>query len=676
MPQSNADGTVAEMIGGERRLSGWLVLGLLAVAAPAVAWDVGVTTRTGQWTIYNRTANASRLGFPLAAGDMNGDGRDDLVLTPMNADSGPEKERDSSGEAVILLSDGTIGGERDLAQLTPPALPTDTTIVYGADLVDNFGTELSVADLDDDGFADAIIGAQYGDGPDNSRPNCGEVTIIWGGPDIGGQVIDLAAPPAGAVTMVVGEEAGIGNDAGDRLGVWVSHGDVDGDGIADAILGADLADGPDNTRENAGQTYVLYGGPHLRGRAVIDLAAPDVPLTVIYGIDRGDQSGATVRGADIDRDGVDDILIGAGIDRLSAQSDPVGNLLGHGFGGGDGPNNVCDPVNLSCEIGEAYIVFGSRGARPATIDLRTPPPDFTVIYGVDAGDSWGEELFGGDFDGDGRGDVAIGALVADGPNNSRPSAGELALIRGDAQRLRGEVIELANPPANVTMVYGPAAAAITGDTALLLDLDGDGRDELVIASPQAPVTTTGGMKRTQAGRVIVLFGNESPPPVIDLADVPDEVPHLWSDGAHAGDLLASSMSLGDVNGDGLRDLIINAMGADGFRDLLPLAGDCYVLDAVALTIAAGRDVVPTRTPTEMPSPTTTPSATPTVTAAACAGDCNGSGTVDISELVGAVGIALGNAPVTTCSAADRNDDGEVAINELIAAVASALNGCS
>ncbi len=86
---------------------GWAVVGLLAMASPVVAWDVGVTSQTGQWTVYNRTADASRLGFPLAAGDLNGDGRDDLVLTPMNADSGPQRERDSAGEAVILLGDGT-----------------------------------------------------------------------------------------------------------------------------------------------------------------------------------------------------------------------------------------------------------------------------------------------------------------------------------------------------------------------------------------------------------------------------------------------------------------------------------------------------------------------------------------------------------------------------------------
>ena len=655
------------MTGSGRIGLGWAVVGLLAMASPVVAWDVGVTSQTGQWTVYNRTADASRLGFPLAAGDLNGDGRDDLVLTPMNADSGPQRERDSAGEAVILLGDGTIGGERDLAALTPPALPADTTIVYGADLVDNFGTELGVADLDGDGYADAIIGAQYGDGRENACSECGEVVIVWGGATIGGQVIDLQAPPPGAVTIVQGAESG------DRLGVWVGTGDFDGDGRADAILGADLADGPGNARASAGETYVLYGGAALRGRESIDLADPGAPVTVIYGIDRGDQSGATVRGADVDRDGVGDVLIGAGLNRLSAQSDSVGGVNGNGFGGGDGPDNACDPVGLACEIGEAYIVFGTRGARPASIDLATPPPGFTVIYGVDRGDAWGEEIYAGDFDGDGRGDVVLGALVADGPDNTRLTAGELALIRGDARRLRDEVIELATPPANVTMFYGARPSAIAGDTALLLDLDGDGRDELVIASPQDRVTGTNGTSRVFAGRVLVLFGTETLPPVIDLAAVPDALSHLWIDGARGGDLLAYSMSLGDVNGDGLRDLILNAMGADGFGDLLPLAGDCYVLDAVALTIVAGRDVVPTRTPTATPSPN--PTATPTARPS-CAGDCNGNGSVDISELVSAVGIALGNAPASGCAAADRDGDGTVAINELIAAVAAALNGCS
>lgn len=635
-----------------------IVLGQLASAV--AAWEISDVGRPGQLTVYNRTAHGADLGFPLAAGDVNGDGRDDLVLTPMKAEVaaiGGGPARPGAGEAIILLSDGTISGIRDLAQLDPAALPADVTLIYGADAHDNLGTEVAVADVDGDGYGDALIGAQYGDGADNTRAESGEVVIVWGSAAPGGRLIDLAAPPAGAVTLIAGAHAG------DRLGVWVSAGDHDGDGVQDIILGADQVNGPSGDRAHAGATYVLYGGAALRG-ALIDLAAPAVAVSVVHGIDPEDHSGATVRGADLDRDGIDDLLIGAGLNRLSAASDPGGILQAHGSAGGDGPANACDPVDLGCNIGEAYVVYGARGARPPSIDLRTPPADTTIVYGVDAFDAWGEELFAGDFDGDGQGDLAIGALTADGPQNARRTAGELALIRGGSAGLRGRTIELATPANDVTMFLGARSAAIAGDTALLLDLDGDGRDELVIAAPG-----DGAPGRDPGGRVFVFFGTATLPAVIDLAAIPAAVPHLIIEAERRGDQLAYSMSLGDVNGDGLRDMVLNAMGADGYLDLLDTAGDAYVLDAAEVSRAAGRTPV-TPSP-DAPTPTPTPTRTPP----RCDGDCDGDGTVAIAELVRAVAVALGAAPLDECAAADGNDDGAVAINELVAAVARALTGC-
>jgi len=61
--------------------------------------------------------------------------------------------------------------------------------------------------------------------------------------------------------------------------------------------------------------------------------------------------------------------------------------------------------------------------------------------------------------------------------------------------------------------------------------------------------------------------------------------------------------------------------------------------------------------------------------AACPGDCNGGGSVDVSELIRGVNIALGSSPLSTCPAFDTSGDGTVAVNELIAAVNAALNGC-
>lgn len=634
-------------------LASLVVLGLAA----GEIWDVGAPPQPGQLTVYNRTAGGAMWGYPLAAGDVNGDGRADLILTPMNAASGPARERPSAGEAIIVMSPGALAGTRDLAALDPLALPDDIVLIYGASPRDLLGTEVFAADLDGDGYDDVILGAQYGDGPGEQRAECGEVTIVWGGPDLGGTVLDLAAPPPGAVSVVIGAEAG------DRLGVWVSAGDFDGDGIADAILGADLADGPDNARPRAGETYVVYGGAALRAQASVDLAAPALAVTRVDGVDPGDHSGATVRGLDVDRDGVDDLLIGAGLNRLSAAVGPSGGLSGGaGFGGGDGPDNACAPVTLNCEIGEAYVVYGARGARPAVIDLAAPPLSTTIVYGVDAGDAWGEELWAGDLDGDGSGDLAIGALTADGPNNTRTSAGELAVIFGGASGLRGRVVDLAQPHDDVLRIYGARTGAIAGDTAMLLDLDGDGLDDLVVASPQDQP-----FGRVNAGAVDIFFGHPQPwPAVIDLAAVPTGLPHLRLAGAGGGDLLAYSMGLGDVTGDGRTDLLLNAMGADGFENRLLTAGDAYALDAVMLARAAGREGVATATPS--PSPTATPPP-------ACGGDCDGDGAVTIDELVRGVALALAGGTPADCAALDRDGDGRIDIGELVAAVGHALAGC-
>lgn len=59
----------------------------------------------------------------------------------------------------------------------------------------------------------------------------------------------------------------------------------------------------------------------------------------------------------------------------------------------------------------------------------------------------------------------------------------------------------------------------------------------------------------------------------------------------------------------------------------------------------------------------------------CAGDCDGNTTVSVNELITMVNIALGAAPVSTCTAGDLDSSGTIEINEIITAVNNALNGC-
>jgi hypothetical protein len=91
--------------------------------------------------------------------------------------------------------------------------------------------------------------------------------------------------------------------------------------------------------------------------------------------------------------------------------------------------------------------------------------------------------------------------------------------------------------------------------------------------------------------------------------------------------------------------------------------------------------VPSETPTNTPPPTETAAAMPTDTPSPsptplCTGDCTGNSEVTVGELITMVNIALGNAPLSACTAGDADGSGDVTINEIIAAVNHALNGCS
>jgi len=108
-------------------------------------------------------------------------------------------------------------------------------------------------------------------------------------------------------------------------------------------------------------------------------------------------------------------------------------------------------------------------------------------------------------------------------------------------------------------------------------------------------------------------------------------------------------------------------GAFGLLDLLP---GTYTLrvERIGYAVAVVSNVV-------VSAAAETDVGTITLTRLACGGDCDGNDFVDISDLIVAVNIALGNTPATACSAADADGDGSVAISELIAAVNAALQGC-
>src|SRR5262245_37895218 len=162
-------------------------------------------------------------------------------------------------------------------------------VIHGQDAGDLSGRSVSSAgDVNGDGFDDLIIGAFGGDGPGNTRAGAGDSYVVFGKASGFAAEIDLAVVASGAGGFVVH-----GQDTYDASGFSASSaGDVNGDGFDDLIIGAPNGDGPGNTRDAAGDSYVVFGKAS-GFAAEIDLAtvAGGAGGFVIHGQDAIDYSG-------------------------------------------------------------------------------------------------------------------------------------------------------------------------------------------------------------------------------------------------------------------------------------------------------------------------------------------------------------------------------------------------
>ena len=465
-------------------------------------------------------------GFSVSsAGDVNGDGYDDLIIGANSADS-------QAGETYIVYGGANAPGTDGVLDLSDLDGSNGFTL-SGIDANDQSGFSVSSAgDVNGDGYDDLIIGAWYAD--PNGDSNAGETYIVYGGASTPGTdgVLDLGALDGSSGFILTGI------DAFDQSGRSVSSaGDVNGDGYDDLIIGARGADQTGNS--NAGETYLVYGGASAPGTdGVLDLSMLNgTNGFTLTGIDTFDQSGWSVSSAgDINGDGYDDLIIGA------AGANPNGNI----------------------NAGETYVIYGGASA-PGTngvLDLGAlNGTNGFILTGIDERDRSGYSVSSaGDVNGDGYDDLIIGAIYAD-PNGDS-GAGETYIVYGGASA-PGTGGEL-----DLSMLDGTNGFTLTGidagdrsgsSVSSAGDVNGDGYDDLIIGARRADPNGD-----RDAGETYLVYGGANAPGtggVLDLGALGTNGFILT--GIDANDFSGVSVSsAGDVNGDGYDDLIIGADGAD------------------------------------------------------------------------------------------------------------------
>jgi hypothetical protein len=467
----------------------------------------------------NQTSAGFGHGWVSTAGDVNGDGYDDVIIGAQQYDNGQTDE----GAAFVYLGSG-------VGLANTPVWTAEGNQVNGF-----FGRSVeTVGDVNGDSYDDVIVGAQLYDSGETDE---GKAFVYYGSPTGPSAVANWSAE---------------GNQSNAHYGESAkTAGDVNGDGYADVIVGATLYSNGDFEE---GRAYVYYGSANGLN-ASPNWTGESNQFMAHYGRD-------VSPAGDLNGDGYADVAVGAfeydngeseegrvyvyfgsatGLNAVAgwtAEGNQSDAKFGHSSAGvdinGDGYSDLLVGAyrydNGQANEGRAFIYLGASDGLSTVTNWSAESNQNNAEYGVEAGTA-------GDVNGDGYADLIVGAHKYD---NGQTDEGAAFVFYGSPSGLSGA--------ANWFVDSNQAGAWFGHSVTTAGDVNGDGYSDVIIGSPRY---TNG---QAEEGRAFVYYGSASGLSM---------TPAWFAESNQATASLGGAVSTaGDVNGDGYADVLVGANSYD------------------------------------------------------------------------------------------------------------------